>query len=157
MSERRAASVPRLAEHTLVLIGGDADDVVAELLDAATTAGVRLLTDADRAAGERAHVVVMAVRSRERSSLAAGLAALTEVSDQVLPNAIRLVVAVRAKLTVKLSSVRGYLIGEILYQVAAASAEGARARMSRRWRTRIGAGVLDAAGLHVFRVRAMVG
>lgn len=157
MNARRAASAPRLADDTLVLIGGDADDVVAELVEAATARGVRLLTDADRAAGRRAHVVVMAVRSRERSSLAAGLAALTGLSDQVQPDAIRLVVAVRAKLTVKLSSVRGHLIGEILYQVAAANAEGARARMSRRWRTRIGAGALDAAGLHVFRVRSMVG
>jgi hypothetical protein len=135
-----------------VLITGNARDIIAELTEAARRDGVQLV---DSDSTDRATVAIAAVRTSSRSTLALGIRTLDEVAQFVEPDAARLVIAVRAKLTVAPDRLLGPLVREILFQVAVATSGLDGARKLRTARARFGSWLLDAAGLHVLRVGRM--
>ncbi len=148
MSPRRAR--PGIGGRVLVV--GNAEDVIAELTASARRDGVHLV---DPSGTERAQVAIAAVRTRSRSTLALGIRTLDEVSPLLEPDAARLVIAVRATMSVTPDRLMGPLMREILFQVAVATGGLDGARKLRRARARFGSALLDAAGLHVFRIGRM--
>ncbi|MDQ1130725.1 hypothetical protein [Microbacterium sp. SORGH_AS_0888] len=140
-----------------VLIVGNADEVLAELRRAAQHDGVRVVdTGAAAQDDDLATVGIAAVRTKSRSTLALGIRTLDEVADRLRPDAVRLVIAVRAKMTVTPDRLMRPLVAEILFQLAVATGGLEGARKLRRARARFGSAVLDAAGLHVFRIGRML-
>jgi hypothetical protein len=135
-----------------VLVTGNAHDVIAELTEAARRDGIPLI---DSDSTERASVAIAAVRTSSHSTLALGIRTLDEVAHFLEPDAARLVIAVRAQLTVTPDRLLAPLVREILFQVAVATGGLDGAKKLRTARARFGSAVLDAAGLHVFRVGRM--
>ncbi|MFT4212278.1 MAG: hypothetical protein QM626_10455, partial [Microbacterium sp.] len=127
-----------------VLIAGNADDVVAALTAAARRDGVVLVDPHAEAAQRRAIVGIAAVRTPSRSTLAGGIRTLDEHAALLEPDAARLVIAVRQKLTITPERLLGPLVNEILFQVSVATGGLEGARRLRRARARFGAALLDA-------------
>lgn len=149
MSPRRS---PRPRVSGRVLITGNAADIVDQLTEGARREGIELI-DVDST--EKADVAIAAVRTSSRSTLALGIHTLDAVSDYIAPEAPRLVIAVRAKLSVAPERLLGPLVREILFQVAVATGGLDGAKKLRTARARFGSALLDAAGLHVFRIGRM--
>ncbi len=135
-----------------VLVTGNATDVVDALMAGARREQIELI---DAGSTERANVAIAAVRTSSRSTLALGIKTLDEVAAFIEPDAPRLVIAVRAKLTITPDRLLGPLVREILFQVAVAATGLEGVKKLRTARARFGSALLDAAGLHVFRVGRM--
>lgn len=141
---------PRIGGRALMV--GNADEVLDALRAGAKRDGVTLV---DPDGTELAEVAIAAVRTKSRSTLALGIRTLDELADRLEPDAARLVIAVRAKMTITPDRLMGPLSREILFQVAVAAGGLEGARKLRRARARLGSAILDAAGLHVFRIGRM--
>lgn len=137
-----------------VLMAGNADEVLDALRAGAKRDGVELVDPAE-SGDALAQVAIAAVRTTSRSTLALGIHTLDELADRLEPDAARLVIAVRAKMTITPDRLMGPLSREILFQVAVATGGLDGARRLRRARARFGSALLDAAGLHVFRIGRM--
>lgn len=135
-----------------VLITGNATDVVAALTTGARVEGLRLV---EPGGPELANVAIAAVRTPKGSSLAEGIRTLDGVAESVQSDAPRVVIAVRAKLTITPDRLLAPLVREILFQIEIAAMGLDGVRKQRGARARFGSALLDAAGLHVFRVGRM--
>ncbi len=138
-----------------VLLVGNADDVIDALRDAARREGIDLVSPDSDGAQPLAHIGLAAVRTPSRSTLASGIRTLEDHATLLSPDAIQLVIAVRQTLPITPDRLMTPLVKELLFQVAVAAGGLDGARMLRRARARFGSALLDAAGLHVFRIGRM--
>lgn len=144
----------------LVLIDGDADEVIGVLRAGARTRGAVLLdrgpppsgTGAGAgAAGAAASVVIIAVQQRSGAS---GLAKIEEVLDRIAENAVVVVIIVQGAARIAPQRLSDLLGREVLYQLRAAVAAPGSGRIWRTARLRTGLVALGGLGIRVFRVDA---
>ncbi|WP_460774392.1 hypothetical protein [Microbacterium sp. GXF7504] len=150
MMARRTRQEPAIDWR--VLVTGNAADVVDALTTGARVEGLKLVEPGGPAL---ANVAIAAVRTSKGSTLALGIKTLDALSDSIEPDAPRVVVAVRAKLAITPDRFLAPLVREILFQVEIAATGVEGTRKQRKARARFGSALLDAAGLHVFRVGRM--
>jgi len=140
------------------MIDGDSELIVGALRTMALDAGIELidpLTEDDGDSTPKASVVVIAVRSTNRSSLNAGMVGLDARRHLIADDAIRIVVGVSDRVDLAPKTAAQLLGPEILHQIAAATSPDAARSTWRNLKLRIGASLLSAAGLHVFQVGRM--
>lgn len=155
----------------LVVIAGNAGEVVAALKEGAVARGVKVLDASDAARSVpaldtpdlgsaeasdpaervRASVAIVAIRPGKRSALMLGVNEIHALQPLLTHDAARIVIEVRERVKLAPNALAQLLTPEILHQIGAALDVNERSRF-RNLGLRLGEAMLDAAGMHVFRL-----